>query len=159
MATTGSTKSPFEKFYGDKPKIIGSFSYSGCIAYVTKSDKIMKLITDKTYKASMVGYAENHTRDTFKLHNPETKRVIMTRVVNWVELKITDPAETLKTFRNSHKEGLVPGIEEYKIPMSDPEDKLPVNVIPDEEEIVRSNENSKLSEFAYHKKDANTDTS
>ena len=32
----------------------------------------------------MVGYAEKHTRDTYKLHDPETKRVIMTRYIKWV---------------------------------------------------------------------------
>ena len=29
----------------------------------------------------MVGYAYNHIRYTYKLYNPETKRVIMTRDV------------------------------------------------------------------------------
>ena len=59
----------------------------------------------------MVGYAENHMRDMYKLYNPGTKRFIMTRYVNWADWKITDPAETLKIFREAHKEYLVPGIE------------------------------------------------
>ena len=57
----------------------------------------------------------------------------------------------------------MPGIEEDNNPMSKPEDKpedkLPVNVIPDEGESVRLNERLKSSDFMYHKKDANTDTS
>ena len=36
MDTAGSTTSPFEIFYGEKPKIIGSFSESGRVGYVTK---------------------------------------------------------------------------------------------------------------------------
>ena len=40
-----------------------------------------------------------------------------------------------------------------------PEDKLPVNVIPDERESVRPNKRSKSPYFTYHKKDINTDTS
>ena len=40
-------------------------------------------MTYKTYKAIIVGYAENHTRDIYKLYNPEIKRLIMKRDVKW----------------------------------------------------------------------------
>ena len=63
MATKGSTKSPFEIFYGEKSKIIGLFSYFGRIAYVMKRENIKKQMKDKTYKTTMFGYSENHTRD------------------------------------------------------------------------------------------------
>ena len=72
---------------------------------------------------------------------------------------MTDPAETLKLLRDTHEAYLVSIIEEDKISTSDPEDKLHVHVTTDEGENVRPNENSKTSEFTYHKKDANTDTS
>ena len=39
-------------------------------------------MTDKPFMAIMVGYADNHKRDTYKLYNPETKRVVMIRDVN-----------------------------------------------------------------------------
>ena len=58
-------------------------------------------ITDKTYKAIMVGYTDNNTRDTYKMCNTDTKRFIMARVVKWSEWKMTDPAETLNMFRDS----------------------------------------------------------
>ena len=76
MATKGSTTS------------IGLFSEFGRIGYVTKRDKFRKQMTDKTFKAIMVGYSDNHTRGTYKLYNPETKRVIMTRDVKWDYWKI-----------------------------------------------------------------------
>ena len=69
----------------------------------------------------MVGYIYNHTRGTYKLHNPDTKRFIMTRDVKWVDWKMTDTAETLMVFHKAHTEYLVPGIEEDIIPMSEPE--------------------------------------
>ena len=84
----------------------------------------------------MAGYAENYTRYTYKLYNPETKRVIMTRDVKWTDWKNTDPAETLNMFREAEKEYLVPGIEEEVIPMSKPEENMPVHVISDEGERV-----------------------
>ena len=58
-----------------------------------------------------------------------------------MEWKIADPKETLKIFCNTHEEKLVPGIEEDKFSTSEPEDKLPVHVIPYEGESVKPNEN------------------
>ena len=110
MATTVSTKSPLENFYGENPKIIGLFSEFGRIGYVAKQDKFKKEMTDKTFKEIMVVYAENYTRGTYKLYNPETKRVIMTRGVKWADWKKTDSAKTLKLFFKAEKEYLVPGI-------------------------------------------------
>ena len=103
MDTKGSTTSPFDNFYGEKPKIIGSLSDFGHIVYVTKWDKFRKKMKDKTFKAIMVGYANNCTRDTYNLYNPEKKRVIMTRDVKWADWKNTDPAETLKMFWEAEK--------------------------------------------------------
>ena len=99
MATIGSTTSPFGHFYGEKPKIIASFPEFGLIEYVTKREKFRKQITDKTFKEIMVGYAENHTGDTYELTNPETKRVVMTRDMKWADWNITDLEDILEVFR------------------------------------------------------------
>ena len=40
----------------------------------------------------MVGYDDNHKRDTYKLYNTDTKRVIMSRDIKWAEWKTTDPS-------------------------------------------------------------------
>ena len=66
------------------------------------------------------------------LHNPETNSFILRRDVKWSEWKMTYPSDTMNMFGNSHKEYLAPGIEEYKTLTSEPEDKLPVHIIPDE---------------------------
>ena len=71
--TTGSTKIPFIIFYVEKPKIISSLSEFGRIAYITEREKIKNQMTDKTYKAIMVEYSENHMRDTLKIYNTETR--------------------------------------------------------------------------------------
>ena len=49
-------------------------------------------MTVNIFKATMVGYSENHTRDTYKFYDPDTNRVIMTRDIKWDNWKITDPA-------------------------------------------------------------------
>ena len=60
---------------------------------------------------------------------------------------------------NMNEGELVTDKEEENKPTSDSRDKIPVNVITNRRESFRPNKNSKLSEFTYHKKDANTDTS
>ena len=77
-------------------------------------------MTDKTFKAILVGYAYNYMRDTYKLYNPETKRVIITRDIKWADWKMTNTTDTLKMLREAEKEDLVPGIEEDIIPTSEP---------------------------------------
>ena len=117
-------------------------------------------MTDKKFKVIMVGYDVKHTRDTYKLYNPETKRIIITRGVKWADCKNTNAAETLKMFCEAEKEYLVPGIQEDAIPTSKPEANMPVHVIPDEEERVRPNKISdNSSELTYLKKVAYADTS
>ena len=84
----------------------------------------------------------------------------MNRDVKWEDWKMTDPAETLKMFREAEKEDLVPGIQEDVIPTSKPEENMTVHVIPDEGERVRPKKISKKSsELTYLKKDSDTDMS
>ena len=66
----------------------------------------------------MIGYSKNHARYTYKLYNPETRRVLLTRYAKWVDWKMTDPTETLKMFCKANKEELVSGIEEHIVPTS-----------------------------------------
>ena len=140
MDTTVSTTSPFENIYGEKPNIIGLFLEFGRIGYVTKREIFKNQMTDKTFKVIMVRYAGNHTRDTYKLYNLETKRVIMTIDVKWEDWKNTIPADTVKMFCEVEKEDLVPGIEEDVIRTSKPEENMPVYVVPNEGERVRPDE-------------------
>ena len=76
------------------------------------------------------------------MYNHETKRVIMPRDIKSEEWKMTDSEETLKMFWEAHKEYFVLGTEKDNIPTSELEDKMPVNVTPDEGESVRPDENS-----------------
>ena len=57
----------------------------------------------------------------------------MNRDVKLAGWKMTYLEETLKMFRKSNKKYLMPGIEEDIITTSEPEDKMYVHIIPDEE--------------------------
>ena len=90
------------------------------MAYVTKRENIKRQMKDNAYKAIMFVYSENHTRDTYKLYNQETKRFIMTSYIKWAEWKMTNQEETMKMFCNPNKYNIVLGIEEDKTPTSEP---------------------------------------
>ena len=59
----------------------------------------------------------------------------MSREIQWLDWKTTDPTENMKMFCNINKQDLVPGlqevIEKQPTPTSDPEDLISVHVIPD----------------------------
>ena len=59
--------------------------------YVKRKEKIKIQTKDKRLKVIMLGYYDNHTRDTLKLYNPYTKRFVMIRDIKWAERKTTDP--------------------------------------------------------------------
>ena len=79
MDTMGSTTSLFKNSYGENPNIIGFVLGVQTHRIRHQMEKFKKEMMDKTFKPIMVGYADNHTRDTYKLYNLETNRVIMTR--------------------------------------------------------------------------------
>ena len=64
----------------------------GRIGVVNKHGKQAKM-TNKGFPAMMVGYAQNHGAGTYRLYNPKTKRIIMSRDVKWMDFK----SKTLET--------------------------------------------------------------
>jgi hypothetical protein len=51
----------------------------------------------------MVGYADDHSPDTYRMYNPDTKKVILSRDVRWADWKCTDPYTELNVFRQVAK--------------------------------------------------------
>ena len=58
----------------------------GRIGVVKKPGKQAKM-QDKGYPAVMVGYTLNHGAGTYRLYNPKTKRIIMSRDVTWMSFQ------------------------------------------------------------------------
>ncbi len=77
-------KSSNEMLYGENSPIVKSLKGFGSKAYVTERGLKGKL-DRKSKKCIMVGYAENHTNDCYRLYNPETQRIILSRDIIWDE--------------------------------------------------------------------------
>jgi hypothetical protein len=104
LGVTGKNeKSCNEMYTGVKSKGIGMLIQFGRIGYVTIRTKIKKKMIDKTIKCINLGPAEDHSSETYRLYNPETEKVILSRDVKWAAWNKVDPTQDLTIF-----EGKVP---------------------------------------------------
>ena len=59
----------------------------GRLGIVNKRTKLNSKMKEKGYPAMMVGYAHNHGPGTYKMYNPQTNRIVMSRDVKWMDFK------------------------------------------------------------------------
>ena len=78
-------KPPDELWYESVPKLHGSLIRWGQIGYVTIRSKKVPKLAAKSVKCVCVGYAEDHASDCYRMFNPETGKVSISRDVTWVE--------------------------------------------------------------------------
>ncbi len=70
-----------EKFSGKTDKeMLQNLVIPGTVAYVTEPKRTSKL-EPKSFKCLLLGHADHHTRDTYRLYNPETKSILISRNV------------------------------------------------------------------------------
>ena len=48
----------------------------------------------------MVGYAENHSNDTYVMYNPKTNKTLMSRDVTWADFHRPKPTDDMAIFTN-----------------------------------------------------------
>jgi hypothetical protein len=78
----------------------------------------------------MIGYADNHSPDVYRMYNPNTHTVILSRGVKWTNWERSDPTEASEALQDLTVPvaNVVPPIE--KPPLGDM--NLGAHVIPDE---------------------------
>ena len=86
-------KSKYEKFYGHPPKLTMKHMIEfGRIGYVTDRKQFKQKHKARANPFVMVGYALNHSIDTYRMYNPKTRKVVITRDVRWgPATPVTDP--------------------------------------------------------------------
>jgi len=62
------------------------------MGWVTIHTKIKTKLAPKAIKCTMIGYARDHTGDTYRMYNPVTRRVIQTREIRWDDWTTPTPA-------------------------------------------------------------------
>jgi transposase InsO family protein len=87
---------PDVKFFGgDPPPMWHHLFEFGRVAYVTRRQKILNKMEDRAIKCLYVGTADNHPADTFRLYNPATKWIMLSRDVKWGAWHAPNPAHQL----------------------------------------------------------------
>ena len=80
----GHSGTPNELFGDSLPKDFLTYLVQwGWVGYVTIKDKYIKKLEPKSEKCVMIGYARDHAAGTYRMFNPRTQRVILTRNVQW----------------------------------------------------------------------------
>ena len=125
----GHTQSAHEIFYGKPSPILHHLVQFGRIGYVTDRTPIRKKWTPKSHKCIMVGYASDHSADTYRMFNPITKSMLLTRDVKWAEWTRPDPADGLTQYFDMRT-----GVDTLPLPTPLPS---PVSLpIPDDDSVV-----------------------
>ena len=105
----------------------------GRIGYVTRRDKMIGKLEQRGHKMIMVGYAESHASGVYRMYNPETKRVILTRDVTWADWQRKTPTDDTELF--SKYPNATPGMDEvYVTTYGDNTKSDSVQELPDEGE-------------------------
>ena len=116
MSTTRSVDSANKTFFGKLPSFLKSMVEFGRVGYVTiRGAKIKNKIEERSIKYIMVGYAWNHSGDTYILYNPTTKRIISSRDVKWADWKPVDPLNNMDIFVKYDPTEIVLGVDEMVV--------------------------------------------
>ena len=93
----GETENSFQKFHEDKKKCFASgdnFKTFGEEVIVADRTKIKAKLRDRGIKCLWIGYAKNRSSDTYRLYNPKTRKIILSRDVIFLNQDKENVAET-----------------------------------------------------------------
>ena len=116
------TNPPFTKFHGRDSGIVPHLRQFGEMGVVAVRKKIQGKMESKGVVCIFVGYAEDHSGDTYRMMNVNTKKIIMSRDVRWLNKMYGKWAKQYET-------------------KLDPDDIIPDDVISSEVKEVEDDEN------------------
>ena len=79
-----SNESPDYQWYSEHPGLLNHLVQWGRIGYITIHMKQNKL-SKKSIKCVCMGYADDHSSDTYRFYNPVTNKILLSRDVTWAE--------------------------------------------------------------------------
>lgn len=116
-ANTGRESFPVEMMTGSVSKLYPKLQPFGRIGYVTLRQKFKKTWKEKSIKCIFVGYAKDHSADTYRMYNPATNAVIESRDITWAEWKRVDPKSNMSVFHKDPELLVDPmGLDDKEVP-------------------------------------------
>jgi hypothetical protein len=129
-SNTLNKKSPYELLTGKQSKLYGKLVEFGRIGQVPIRAKFKGKWKEKSYRAIMVGYAKNHSADTYRLYNPIRKSIVENRDVTWLDWNRLNPARNLSIFASEPELLTSIGIDDEEAPASTEDDDRALHVVP-----------------------------
>ena len=80
----GEEKPPYTLLFGKDPKLFWETRKFGSMAIVKKTSKIQNKLENTGKPCIFVNYASNHASDVYRFLNLETKAIVMSRDVRWL---------------------------------------------------------------------------
>jgi hypothetical protein len=135
LPNSRTTVPPDELFYGTPCTIYGSTVEYGQIGYVTIRGTMKGKLKEKATKMIMVGFAENHAQDVYRIYNPYSGKIVETRDIHaWADLTKAENGIRL-TMAEAFDCQMVLGedLEEVEAELAAEEEKLTpqIHLIPD----------------------------
>ena len=135
-ASTVRDKFPIEMMKGTMSKLYPYFQPFGRVAYICIRKKFKATWKEKSVKHIMVGYAKNHSSDTYRFYNPKTNSISESRDVStWAEWKRVDPKNDMSVFNKNPELLTTPmGLDAVEVtePVATP--RVSFNLIPDDDD-------------------------
>ena len=112
MVWKDRTKSPYTLFYNDEPKymkFLRSFGEMAVIA-ITDGKKMRSKLDTRGRTGIFVGYADDHAGNVYRFINIQTKKIILSRDIQWLNsfwkeyMKRKDDSKNLINDFYSHDE-------------------------------------------------------
>ena len=76
---------PYEKFYKKRPLEIKYLRRIGEVGVLCNRKKIKSKDEERGTKGIFVGYADDHTPDTYRMYNPITRKIVLSRDIRWLD--------------------------------------------------------------------------
>jgi hypothetical protein len=100
--------SPYQTFYGNSPLLkMENLVQLGRLGYVTERRKNKSKLAPKAIKCPFVGYAFNCRAHTYRMYNPKTRHIILSKDVRCDKWNTKDPKATLREHIQVYMQSLV----------------------------------------------------
>jgi hypothetical protein len=81
---------PYQLLFGNKPRLLESLRSFGEICVVTTKNDIQGKITNRGTPCMFMGYSTNHAHDVYRMISIETKKIIKSRDIIWMNTVYKD---------------------------------------------------------------------
>jgi hypothetical protein len=95
-------------------QIVSKMNPFGRIGYVKTKKKIAGKFVEKTTKCVHLSHTEDHPHDTYRMYNPTTRAVMLTRNVIWAASAPSTSQDTLEHIFETNPDGIADGDDTMK---------------------------------------------